>query len=143
MKIDTFHQIQLGSIYRGLTPVADEEVLDIYPGGYVPREFIRSNNEENIRMKQLNDLFSVPEMCLLSNVTEYFIQNNISFHPEILYLDVTQAISSIHPILHRNLTPDVIGQYLEKNEELPIFLEHLKKHNKKMFVITNSPFSFV
>lgn len=40
-------------------------------------------------MKQLNDLFSVPEMCLLSNVTEYFIQNNISYYPEILYHDVT------------------------------------------------------
>ena len=48
-----------------------------------------TNKKENVRMKQLNDLFSVPEMCLLSNVTEYFIQNNISYYPEILYHDVT------------------------------------------------------
>ena len=38
-------------------------------------------------------LFSVPEMCLISNVTEYFIQNNIPYHPEILYYDVTVCTS--------------------------------------------------
>lgn len=43
-------------------------------------------------MKQLNDLFSVPEICLLSNVTEYFIQNNIPYYPEILYHDVTVCL---------------------------------------------------
>lgn len=40
------------------------------------------------RMKQLNDLFSVPEICLLSNVTEYFEKNNIAYHPEILSYDI-------------------------------------------------------
>ena len=45
-------------------------------------------------MKQLNDLFSVPEMCLISNVTEYFIQNNIPYYPEILYHDVTVILES-------------------------------------------------
>lgn len=39
-------------------------------------------------MKQLNDLFSVPEICLLSNVTEYFKNNSINYHPEILFYDV-------------------------------------------------------
>lgn len=39
-------------------------------------------------MKQLNDLFSVPEICLLSNVTEYFEKQNIAYHPEILSHDV-------------------------------------------------------
>ena len=44
--------------------------------------------QDTVRMKQLNDLFSVPEICLLSNVTEYFIQNNIPYYPEILCHDV-------------------------------------------------------
>ena len=42
MKIDSFHHIQLGSVYRGLAPVNDEEVLKIYKGAYVPRNFIRA-----------------------------------------------------------------------------------------------------
>ncbi|OTF76694.1 5'-nucleotidase domain-containing protein-like protein, partial [Euroglyphus maynei] len=99
--------------------------------------------KENVRMKQLNDLFSVPEMCLLSNVTENFIQNNIPYYPEILYHDVTSAIRSIHPVIHKMLDSQKIPDYLEKNERLPVFLEHLRKHNKKVFLITNSPFYFV
>ena len=47
-------------------------------------------------MKQLNDLFSVPEMCLLSNVTEYFLQQNIPFCSEILYHDVTVSACFFH-----------------------------------------------
>lgn len=39
-------------------------------------------------MVQLADLFSVPEMGLLCNVTEYFLQNHIDYHPEILFRDV-------------------------------------------------------
>lgn len=39
-------------------------------------------------MIQLADLFSVPEMGLLCNVTEYFIRNHIDYHPEILFRDV-------------------------------------------------------
>lgn len=45
MKIDSFHQIQLGSVYRGLSPVCDDEVLHIYKGGYVPQKLIRSSDE--------------------------------------------------------------------------------------------------
>lgn len=40
------------------------------------------------KMVQLADLFSVPEMSLLCNVTEYFLQNHIDYHPEILFRDV-------------------------------------------------------
>jgi len=40
------------------------------------------------KMVQLADLFSVPEMALLCNVMEYFLQNHIDYHPEILFRDV-------------------------------------------------------
>jgi hypothetical protein len=45
MKIDSFHQIQLGSVYRGLTPVPDDEVLQIYNGSYIPQRLIRATGE--------------------------------------------------------------------------------------------------
>lgn len=44
-------------------------------------------------MVQLADLFSVPEMGLLCNVTEYFLQNHIDYHPEILFRDVKVIIT--------------------------------------------------
>lgn len=39
-------------------------------------------------MVQLADLFSVPEMYLMSTVTEFFNRNHIDYHPEILFRDV-------------------------------------------------------
>lgn len=39
-------------------------------------------------MIQLADLFSVPEMYLMSTVTEFFNRNHIDYHPEILFRDV-------------------------------------------------------
>ncbi|XP_054152989.1 5'-nucleotidase domain-containing protein 3-like [Oppia nitens] len=143
MKIDSFHLIQLGSVYKGLTPVDDEEVLSIYNGSYVPRKIIRSTEGEQIRMKQLNDLFSVPEICLLSKVTDYFIKNNITYHPEIIFNDVQNAVQSIHPVIHKMLNDQMIGQYLERHDSLITFLNRLKENKKKMFLITNSPFKFV
>lgn len=39
-------------------------------------------------MVQLADLFSVPEMLLLCQVTEYFRSHRIDYHPEIMFHDV-------------------------------------------------------
>lgn len=46
-------------------------------------------------MVQLADLFSVPEISLLCNVAEYFEQEKINYHPEILFSDVKVHIESI------------------------------------------------
>lgn len=46
MKIDSFHQIQLGSVYKGLTPIDDNQVLSIYNGSYVPQKLIRASGGE-------------------------------------------------------------------------------------------------
>ncbi|XP_054709847.1 5'-nucleotidase domain-containing protein 3-like [Uloborus diversus] len=143
MKIDSFHQIQFESVFRGTTPLSKEEVVSIYGGSYIPQEMIRGSSSESTRMKQLNDLFSVPEICLLSNVTEYFEQNNIAYHPEILSYDIQNAVQSIHPVMHKMLDEVTIDQYLEKHPAMPAFLQRLKSAGKKMFLITNSPFKFV
>ncbi|GIY53580.1 5'-nucleotidase domain-containing protein 2 [Caerostris darwini] len=143
MKIDSFHQIQFESVYRGLTQLKKEEVIDIYGGSYIPQEMIRGNGSEGARLKQLNDLFSVPEICLLSNVTEFFEKNNIAYHPEILSYDIQNAVQSIHPVMHKMLNEQSISKFLEKHPNMPKFLNRLKAAGKKMFLITNSPFKFV
>lgn len=60
-----------------------------------------------------------------------------------LTISLQNAIGSIHPVIHKMLDAKTIDQYLEKNEMLPVFLNHLHENNKKMFLITNSPFHFV
>lgn len=44
------------------------------------------------KMVQLADLFSVPEISLLCNVAEYFEQEQLNYHPEILFRDVKVKI---------------------------------------------------
>lgn len=39
-------------------------------------------------------MFSRPEMNLLCNITEYFEQNHIDYHAEILFRDV--RVSEVH-----------------------------------------------
>lgn len=52
-------------------------------------------------MKQFMDIFSLPEMSLLSCVNEYFLKNNIDYEPVHLYKDVkvgrAREVPGSHP----------------------------------------------
>ena len=96
LKLDSFLQIQFGTVYRGLTRVPDKEVLELYKNRIIPIAYVEGdakNQGATRKMIQLADLFSVPEMCLLCNVTEYFRRNHIDYHPEILFRDVKVSVS--------------------------------------------------
>jgi len=117
-------------------------------------------------MAQLADLFSVPEMSLLCNITEYFVNKNIDYHPDILFRDVQvsfkvpfdllvnfvsylnfcltsqSSVRSIHPLMHQ-IVMNKPQDYLDQNPQLQIFFDGLIKANKKLFLVTNSPFTFV
>lgn len=42
LKVDSFHQIQMGCVYRGLTAVSDDEVLELYGQRYIPADYLES-----------------------------------------------------------------------------------------------------
>lgn len=42
LKLDSFLQIQLGSVYRGLTPLSDEEVMKLYKSRTIPLAYVES-----------------------------------------------------------------------------------------------------
>ncbi|PNJ32527.1 NT5DC2 isoform 11, partial [Pongo abelii] len=123
MKIDAFHYVQLGTAYRGLQPVPDEEGPSI---------------------KQFMDIFSLPEMALLSCVVDYFLGHSLEFDQAHLYKDVTDAIRDVHV---KGLMYQWIEQNMEKyilrGDETFAVLSRLVAHGKQLFLITNSPFSFV
>ena len=93
-------------------------------------------------MVQLADLFSVPEMGLLCDVTDYFERNLIDYHPEILFRDVKNSVRQSHPIMHQIVEQNV-SEYIKHNPDLRIFFQRLKDAGKKLFLVTNSPFRFV
>ncbi|XP_037925825.1 5'-nucleotidase domain-containing protein 3 isoform X2 [Hermetia illucens] len=147
LKLDSFLQIQLGSVYRGLTRVPDDEVLKIYKNRIIPIAYVEGHSKTYkpnkwSKMVQLADLFSVPEMCLLCNVAEYFERNRIDYHPEILFHDVKNSVQNCHPVMHRIVSENV-EEYIEKNPDLVKFFQRLVNAGKKLFLVTNSPFNFV
>ncbi|MCJ8734975.1 hypothetical protein PDJAM_G00241490 [Pangasius djambal] len=119
MKIDAFHYIQLGTVYSGFY-------------GKGPK------------MKQFMDVFSIPEMTLLAAVNDYFISNDIEYDPEHLYKDVSDAVGMVHikGYMYRWIMQD-LEKYILRGDETYAVLHRLASHGKKLFLITNSPFSFV
>ncbi len=91
LKMDQFHNIQLGSVYRGRHSVSDEEVKRLYRGSLrVPLDVIDSGrtSQSPVKMVQLVDIFAKPAMCLLSAVIQWFVDNKIRFLPESIFHDV-------------------------------------------------------
>ncbi|TRY83440.1 hypothetical protein DNTS_016196 [Danionella cerebrum] len=126
MKIDAFHYIQLGTVYRGLNPVPEKEVIAMYEGSHVPLEIMSDfygKSSHGHTMKQFMDIFSLPEMTLLLCVNDYFMKHNIDYEPVHLYKDVKK--------------------YIRYGEQTQAVLRKLSMNGKKMFLITNSPFDFV
>ncbi|KAF6205118.1 hypothetical protein GE061_019285 [Apolygus lucorum] len=146
MKLDSFLQIQLGTVYRGLSPVPDVEVLKLYKNKTVPLAYVENHGKTSqyfsSKMIQLADLFSVPEMCLLCNVAEYFERSQIDYHPEILFRDVKTSVGSGHPKMH-NIVQHNVTEYLEQNPGIREWFERLYAAGKQLFLITNSPYQFV
>lgn len=147
------------------------------------------------------DIFSLPEMALLSCVVDHFLRHGLEFDQAHLYKDVTvRTVSGVvageggrvpsplivppqppspqdairdvhvkglmyqwieqdmgkdgsqrgqpeggHPLvhLHRPLSSPLSEKYILRGEETFAVLSRLVTHGKQLFLITNSPFSFV
>ncbi|XP_072928802.1 5'-nucleotidase domain-containing protein 2-like isoform X3 [Hemitrygon akajei] len=145
MKIDAFHYAQLGTVYRGLSPVPDDEVLHMYDGTqHVPLHRMSDFYGKGPSMKQFMDIFSLPEMTLLSCVNDYFINHNIEYDPVHLFRDVSDAISNVHikGMMYKWIENDLENCILHGDETYAV-LNRLVNDGKKLFLITNSPFNFV
>ncbi|CAC5420649.1 5'-nucleotidase domain-containing protein 2,5'-nucleotidase domain-containing protein 3 [Mytilus coruscus] len=143
MKLDSFHNIQLGTVYRGMQKVPDQEVINLYDGTHVALESMNTFYGLG-PMYQLVDLFAPPEMTLLTEVIEYFRENGIQYDPEYVFYDVRGAVQGIHSngLLHNSIMTN-IEKYLEKGPKVMSILENLVKADKKLFLVTNSGFPFV
>ncbi|KAF4091130.1 hypothetical protein AMELA_G00033430 [Ameiurus melas] len=147
MKIDAFHYIQQGTVYRGLHPVPDREVIAMYEGCHIPLEIMSDfygKSSHGHAMKQFMDIFSLPEMTLLLCVNDCFMKHNIDYEPVHLYKDVKEAIRDVHVkgIMYREVEAD-IEKYICYGEQTHAVLKKLSANGKKMFLITNSPLDFV
>ncbi|XP_069874694.1 5'-nucleotidase domain-containing protein 2 isoform X2 [Dipodomys merriami] len=95
-------------------------------------------------IKQFMDIFSLPEMALLSCVVDHFLDHGLEFDQTHLYKDVTDAIRDVHVkgLMYQWIERDM-EKYILRGDETFAVLSRLVAHGKQLFLITNSPFSFV
>jgi len=145
LKVDSSHQIQLGTVYRGKEKLEDQEVLAMYKRRQLPVTFLEpklaSANSPN-KMVQLVDIFSKPEMSLMAGVMDYFLKHNLEYQPESLYYDVSTCVGAAHATFHTE-TRSNPSLYLHRDPFMIPWLEKLVQAGKKVFLITNSPFETV
>ena len=91
MKMDAYHHIQLGSVYRGHESLSSDEVVKIYNGTHVPLYIMddhmhREGNPRNL--VHFLDSFSVPEVALFADISDVrqsliiqAVLNSFSPHP--------------------------------------------------------------
>jgi HAD superfamily 5'-nucleotidase-like hydrolase len=138
-KLDQFGKIQRDCVYSGRTRVSEAKVLETYHSHTkLSREYINGN------LETLSDLFSLPEACLLADVTGFFQAKGANFHPSHVHRDVQECISDLHrsQALHREIMKD-IPLYLEPSPKLRKLFLTFKNANKKLFLLSNSSFFFI
>jgi HAD superfamily 5'-nucleotidase-like hydrolase len=139
LKLDQFGQIQLDSVYLGRRQLEPEEVKKAYSNHTrLSREYMHQN------LEVCSDLFSIPEACLLADVTHFFESKGTHFHPSHLHQDVNNAVDGVHrsSLLHEMIRED-LPKHLEQDPLMGVFFERLREGGKKVFLLSNSSYGFI
>ncbi|XP_071949399.1 5'-nucleotidase domain-containing protein 3-like [Antedon mediterranea] len=144
LKIDAFHRIQFGSVFKGHRQLSNEEVIEEYDSVHIPVTYMSSFHGKGQNMRQLMDIFSIPEMALLANVIEYLENHNIDYCPANLFDDIHNSVKQVHFAgeMHNEVMENP-AKYLKNEHQVVKLLSRLHTAGKKLFLITNSHFHFV
>jgi len=125
--------------WEGRQRVPRERLMDEYAG----KRSLRPS-ERKKRLKPLNDLFSMVECCLIADTVQYFKDHNIPFFPKNAVADILEAIASTHISgdFHRVVAENPAA-YFEPQPYLGQVIEKLKKSEKRLIFVSNSPFWYV
>jgi len=134
-KLSSSFQIDRTSIHKGNKILSENEVLEYFENyhngsSHVTQKYLDDNTYH------LVDLFSIPELCAISDIIQIFFDNNIKFNSKVIYKDIRAVTSGLHQTgeLHKRIT-DNIDVYLEKNPILFNYLKKLKRNGKKIILI--------
>lgn len=138
LKIDYLHNVQLDAVYCGRQPLSYKQIIDTYGTIHISLTYYSN-------LRPMVDNFSLPEVCLISDTIAYFHQKKLDFDPGYIYADVTTAVSYLHLSgeLHKAILNDLPRYLFGKRPLTATLLQRLKRHGKKLFLLTNSPWHFV
>ena len=137
LKLDQFGKVQLETVHKGRQKVKVNDIVEQYHGLTITKEY----EEDHLHL--MADLFCLPEICLLADVIQCFVDSARDFSPDYFYKDVFKAIEFTHT--SGRLHDAIIAQpdkFLEPNPEMKELLHRLRKGGKKVRHCLHSPSAF-
>eukprot|EP01084_Bolivina_argentea_P017697 33024_1 len=138
MKLNQFHKLNPRTVLNGHEPVSIASILEQYGGIRISENYYKQN------IKDLTDLFGVPETCVSCDVIQFLKNKKYEFEVEYVSNDIKKAIDHVHNegIFHKTIeiNPD---KYVQKMPQLSEYIKKLKNENKKIFLLTNSCYDYI
>ncbi|XP_011623916.2 5'-nucleotidase domain-containing protein DDB_G0275467 isoform X1 [Amborella trichopoda] len=137
LKMDFFQSIEPDGCFYGRRQLSREEIKEMYGTRHIGRDQARG-------LVGLMDLFCFSEACLIATIVQHFVDAKLDFDASYIYNDVNRAIQHVHQsgLVHKRILSNP-HRYLMKNGQIFRFLKMLKEKEKKLFLLTNSPYYFV
>ncbi len=96
--------------------------------------------------RAVDTLFEIPETFLFAKLVDYFDKSSSKSQTSSykwLYDDIRWAVDMVHRDgTLKNIIRKNPENYIVKNELLPLALNHFKKPNRKLFIVTNSDYNY-
>mmetsp|Transcript_8687 Transcript_8687/g.11291 ORF Transcript_8687/g.11291 Transcript_8687/m.11291 type:complete len:455 (+) Transcript_8687:574-1938(+) len=136
-KLDANNRIAKGSVFFARQRLTDEEMVKEFGSRHLSHDYVTR------KLKKIPDLFTLAEACLLSDACQYFLENNIPFHPGAVTEDVNMAIRYVHKseTMHKEVMSNM-DKYYHPTPYLADMLQQLRK-KKKTFLMSNSSFEYI
>lgn len=116
-----------------------DRIEDIYPERFI---FIGDIGK---RYYVIDTSFALPELCLYSDIVEYFSNSNDKIEMSYwgIFEDLREVVNVVHGggILKQAVLADP-ETFLRKDGRVPKLLEALRQGGKKTFLMTNSEFHY-
>ncbi|XP_070387302.1 cytosolic purine 5'-nucleotidase isoform X2 [Dermacentor albipictus] len=146
LKVDPYGNILV--CCHGFQFLKTGEIYKIYPN-----KFIKLDES---RVFVLNTLFNLPETYLLACLVDFFSTSpqyiptktgvkigSLFMSYKSIFQDVRGAVDNIHTYGQlKTETINNLDKYLEKDERLPLLLDRMRAHDKKLFLLTNSDYGY-
>jgi HAD superfamily 5'-nucleotidase-like hydrolase len=138
MKLSQFHYIETECVLHGRESVNKQEVIKAYDGVRI------SPTYSKLYLKQMCDMFSLPESQLYADVIQTFKDSGAELAPQHIYDDVQAVLTHLHGsgFLHDMIMDDP-ARHLLHNPNLYPYLKRLKDNDKRIFLLSNSPYKFI
>ena len=133
LKMDRFKAVHKG--YHGLAPLKPEELHELY--------FEKQVRPNTPRYHWIDTLFALSEVSSYAAIVEALEARRERIDYDRLFRDVRESIDEAHAdgTVYRIVTAD-LPRFVDRDPELARTLHKLRSAGKKLFLLTNSPWSY-